>query len=188
MHCEGEPHVHAARIGSDGVIDKFTDIGECRNCIETVVHFGFGVPHQNTLKIDILAPRELGVESGAEFQQRGNPSVDRDATAGWFEDPANQLQQSALARTVSPDDTNGLTPVDIERNVIEGIELTMAAIQPEAEKLLDPVTRMVEQPICLGQPLTEITTSSECIGELVSTVLEEQISQHQRAKCQGQRG
>ncbi len=67
----------------------------------------------------VLATRQLGMEPGAQLDQRGQLSVDIDLTFRWFSNLGENLEKGALAGTIRPNDTNRLTSLDFERHTFE---------------------------------------------------------------------
>src|SRR5262249_50625415 len=68
---------------------------------------------------DVLAPRELGMESGSDLEQAADASPDHRATLRRRRDPRQDLQQRRLAGAVPTDDAEHLALVELERHVLE---------------------------------------------------------------------
>ena len=73
---ESQPCEHARRISFDGLIYKVADVREGDNVINFCVHNFAAVPHQKSVHVNIFYARHFGIETRAEFQKRGNSSVD----------------------------------------------------------------------------------------------------------------
>ena len=56
------------------MINKLADIGKRSDFVETGIHLLFGNAHYSTLKVDVFAPSELGVEAAAQFEQCADPA------------------------------------------------------------------------------------------------------------------
>ena len=78
-------------------------------------------------QVDVLDRRVLGVEAGADLEQRRDAPVDRDRARVGLDDAGEQLEQRRLARAVAPDDADGLPVRDLERDAVERRELVVDA-------------------------------------------------------------
>src|SRR5262249_33291382 len=81
-------------------------------------------------QVDVFPSRQLGVESRAHLDQRGEPSRDPDLARGGGRDSREQLEDGALATAVMTDDAEGLTLFDGERDIANRPEL----VGPPAER------------------------------------------------------
>ena len=118
-HGKREADLHAARIRLDRVLDEIADVGELADAV--IARFDLARRQSQQLRIeqDVLAPGELGIEAGAELQHRGDPPARRHGTRGRNERAAENLQQRRLARTIAPDDADGLAGADVERDIAQ---------------------------------------------------------------------
>ena len=103
-HGEPEPHVHAGRVCLDRRVDEVFQLRKFHDLVETVADLTTGQPQHDAVDEHVLATGDLRVEPGAQLDQCRYPSVHTHAAAGGFRDPGDELEQRALARTVSPDD------------------------------------------------------------------------------------
>src|SRR5215472_15671005 len=100
-HGKGESRAHAARIALDRCVDEALHARELDDGFELGVDLPLLHAHDGTVEIDVLAPGELLVESGTDFQQRGDPSPSSDTACSRIGDPGEYFQQRALAGTVT---------------------------------------------------------------------------------------
>ena len=68
---------------------------------------------------DILPPGEVGVETHAQFQQRGHAAFGVYAAAGGLCGAGDDFEQGAFAGTVDANDADGLAGVDGEVDVAQ---------------------------------------------------------------------
>ena len=94
---ESQPHCHAARIRLHRLVDEISDLGELFDCLVAAVDFAFGEAEDGGVQINIVATGEFGVEARAQFEQRGDASVDSDFARGGLCNPGDELQGGALA-------------------------------------------------------------------------------------------
>src|SRR5215510_8540673 len=78
---------------------------------------------QRPVEKNVFAPAQLGMKSGAEFQQRSYPAFHPDAPPGRLHNPRDELEQSALARAVVADDAHDLALAHFEAHVAQRLEL-----------------------------------------------------------------
>ena len=77
--------------------------------------------HQ-AVDVDVLPPGDLGVEAGAELDERRYPPVDTHRARRGLSDARDQFQHRALAGSVAPDDAEGLSLLDVERHALQRLE------------------------------------------------------------------
>ena len=76
-HGEPEPHVHAGRVGLDRRVDELAAARRTRRSRRSARWISrFGEAEHDAVDEDVLAAGDLGVEAGAELDQRGDAAVD----------------------------------------------------------------------------------------------------------------
>ncbi len=135
---EGETHVHAARIPFHRRVDELGDLGEGDDLVELAADLGAAHAEDGAVEEDVLAARELGMEAGADLEQRGDAAAQAGAAGGGLGDAGKDLEERGLARAVAADDADDLAGRDIERDVAEGPELGLVRRGPAAEAVLEP--------------------------------------------------
>ncbi len=83
-----------------------------------MIDFGPAHSQNRAVEINVFAPGQLGMKTGADFQERTDATVDLCMTFGWLGDARENFQQRALPRSVSSDDADDFTPLYFERNVV----------------------------------------------------------------------
>ena len=105
---EPEPHRHPARVGTDRPVDRVLDLGERDDLVEALANLGAPQALDRAVQEDVLASGEVGMEAGAELEQRADPALDLDGARGRLDDPRQHAQQRRLARPVAPDQADRL--------------------------------------------------------------------------------
>ena len=65
-----------ARVGADRPVDRVLDLGERDDLVEALADLGAAQALDRAVQVDVLAAREVGVEAGAELEQRADPALD----------------------------------------------------------------------------------------------------------------
>src|SRR6476660_671928 len=100
---EGEAHVHSAGIVLDGRIKEFLELAEVDDLVELPNDLGLRHPKDGDVEEDVLAAAQIGVKTGADFQERSDAAVDVRPPAGRLRDAGENLQQGALPGAVPAD-------------------------------------------------------------------------------------
>jgi hypothetical protein len=138
---EGEPRRHARRVGPNGRVDELLQLRPLDDSWSPAPHFGAREAEQRALEHDVLASRQLAVESEAELEKRGGPADDDDASGARRHDPRDQTQKRALARAIASDDADRLAAGHLEGDLSQRFELV------EVEPPLEPPDRvLLERP------------------------------------------
>ena len=111
---EAQPHGHARRVRLDGRVEELLDARKAHDLIEARGDLLARQSQQQPRDLDVLAPRDLGMESGAQLEQRGEPSPHLDGAPRRADDPRQELQQRRLAGAVGADDPERLARGDLE--------------------------------------------------------------------------
>src|SRR4029078_1443834 len=98
---------------------------------------------ERAVEVDVLAPRELGMEPGPELEQRGDPARRRHRPLVRHEDLRHALEQRRLATAVVGDEPERLGAADVERDVVEGPELLVLAAAAVDDHRLQRVVAQV---------------------------------------------
>ena len=125
-HREAEAHVHPRRVVLHRGVDEALEPGELDDVVEAPVELGLGEPEDRAVEVDVLPPGQLGVEAGAELEQRRHLAARAAAALVGLEDPGQALQQRALARAVGADEAVRDALGDLERDVAQRPELLVA--------------------------------------------------------------
>ena len=82
-------------------------------------------PEDRAVQKDVLAPGQLGVEPGAQLQQRRHAAAHADPARGRAQHAGDHLQQRALARAVVADDAEHLAAPHVEGHAAQRPELVV---------------------------------------------------------------
>src|SRR5208337_1558518 len=105
---ECEPRVHARGILLHWCIDEITNFGEVDDTLLSLLHLFLRIAHQQTIEENVLPSGQLGMEARAQLDQRRERPLDLDPPSRGLIYPRDDLQQSTLARTVAPHQTQHL--------------------------------------------------------------------------------
>ncbi len=108
-HGERQPHVHAAGVVLHGRVDELFDFGERDDLVELPFDFRPLHAEDRAVQEDVLAAGQLGMEAGADFEERSDAADDARAAARRRRDARQNLQQRRLARAVAADDADDLS-------------------------------------------------------------------------------
>ena len=133
---EAEPHVHPRRVRAHRPVDRLLELGERDDLVEALADLRALQPVDRAVQEDVLAAGEVGVEAGAELEQRADPAADGDAALGRLDDPGDQAQQRRLAGAVPADEPDRLARLDRERDVAQRQDVARLGAPAEHEQLL----------------------------------------------------
>ena len=116
---EPEAHVHPRRVRAHGQVDELLEPGEGDDLVQLLAHVRALEAVDRAVEEDVLAAGHVGVEAGAELEQRADAPTDVDTAGRRLDDPGEQAQKRRLAGTVASDETDRAPGVDVEGDVIE---------------------------------------------------------------------
>ena len=117
---KAQSHHHAAGVAFHRRVEVFGHTGKIHYLVQFAANLSLGHAHDAAVHEDVLAPRHLGMEARAHLQERGDTSLDADASHSGRGDTRENLQQRALSRTVLADDTHHVALFHAEVDVPEG--------------------------------------------------------------------
>jgi glutaminyl-peptide cyclotransferase len=141
-------------------MDEIADLGEGLNEWQVALHLGTADTHNFAIDEDVLAPRELGIEAGAEFEQRGDAATSDDAPGGRLENAADDLQQRALAAAVGSDQADDFAAFDAEGDIAQSPEVGVQGFAPERIQFANAIERRPVKAIELRNVLDEQQVTS----------------------------
>src|SRR5208337_3659576 len=97
------------------------------------VELGLGQAVINERSTDVLIPREFGVETEADIDQRLDAAVNDDGAPGRRKIAGDQFEQCRLAGAVSADDAEPLAAPNRERHVLQRRFVVMSRFAPKAQ-------------------------------------------------------
>ena len=162
--CEGEPHVHPARVPLHGSVDELLDAGELDDLGELALDLAPPHSEHGAVQEDILPPGQFGVESGPDLEEAAHAPADLRASLGRCGDTRQQLQQGRLPRSVTSDDSDHLAGGHVERDVAKRPDVLMVMLMVQSpgetagaagQRLAQrAVTRLqLADPVTLREPL-----------------------------------
>lgn len=138
MHRDrkSKTHEHPARIVFHRHVNFIAKLGKIDD--RTVRAFGdfFTESEDRRIQKDVFVARELVMKTRSEFDQRRDPLAHLDLAAGGLVNPAQKLEDGALAGSVPTHDTDKLTRFDFERNIVEyGKAVFLSEIELSPQRL-----------------------------------------------------
>ena len=119
-----------------GMSMNVRELGEVDDRVERAVDLALGQPIDRSVHVDVLASGEIGVETRAELQHRGDQPCTLDGPRLRLENPGHELEQRALAGTVLTDDRHGVAGRDVEVDIPQGPQLCGRRAPPPKQRLL----------------------------------------------------
>src|SRR5207237_1388454 len=107
-------------------------------------------------------PGKLGMETGADFEEAANASVEFDLASGRFGDLRQDLEQCAFTGAVATNNADNFAFLNVEGDIVQGpkglVRLAAAGQAPEPLK---------GRPECSAQGLAEVGVATLARTELV---------------------
>ena len=139
---EAEAHLHPRGVGAHRQVDELLQLGEGDDLVQVLADRRLLQPEDRPVQEDVLAPGELGLEAGAELEQRGDAAADGGAPAGRAEDPGDDPQERRLAGAVAPDEPDRLARLDREGDVLQRLHLACGDAAARDDELLQRPRRL----------------------------------------------
>ena len=106
----------------DGRVNEFFEFGEGHDFVELAGDFGFGHAENGAGEEGVFAAGELGMEAGADFEERADAAVDFGPAFGGASDAGEDFEQRGLAGAIAADEAEDFAFADGEGDVFEGPE------------------------------------------------------------------
>ena len=124
---------------------------------------------------DVLAPREVGQEPGAQIEQRRDASAHGDRSVGRGQDAGDHLQERALAGAVVAAETEHLPAAHLERRVLDRPEILVVGTHP-AQEANDRLLRRHRPPPPAPVALPDTVETQNLVAHSVSVASRLQAS------------
>ena len=139
-HGKGEAHIHAGGVGADGVVNEFLQLGEIDDGLQALVDFFLVQSENRRIGVDVLPAAHVRMESGAQLDEAGNPSLDLDRAAVGVENAGQELQGGTFAAAVVPDQSHRFAALDGERDAPQHVAHLVTAAVPEEQPFLEALS------------------------------------------------
>ena len=116
---EAEPHVHPRRVRPNGSVDEVLELCERDDLVEALADVRALEAEDGTVEVDVLPAGEVGMEAGAELEERADSAAHGDAAGGRLDDRSDDAKERALARAVAPDECERASRGHGERDFAE---------------------------------------------------------------------
>src|SRR5262245_28161930 len=133
---EAEPHVHPGRVRPHGQVDEALELRERDDLVHPLAHVLALETVDRAAEEDVLAAGEIGVEAGAELEQRADRAAHVERASSRREDARDQAQERRLARAVAADEADRRAGLDLERHVVQRPDLLAPTGLPAQHRLL----------------------------------------------------
>ena len=140
---EPESNRHARRVVLHGCVDEVGETSELDDVVEAALDLLARQTEDRPVQEHVLPATQLGMEAGAQLQQRREAATDRHRALLGKEDPSEALEHRALARAVRADDPERRATRDLERHVLQREELVVAGPTPAQHRSLDVLVALV---------------------------------------------
>ena len=152
---EAEPHEHAGRVGAHREVDELLELGERDDLVHHLADACARQAVDRPVEVDVLASAEIGVEAGAELEQRCDAPTCLDPARRRLDDPRDDTQQRRLAGAVAADEPDGIARLDGERHVAESLHLSHAEPAARDEDVLQRPLRLRIDPEAPRHPVDD---------------------------------
>src|SRR5690349_11795601 len=138
---KGEADVHAGGVVLHLGVNEFFELGEGDDFIELALDFGFAHAENGAGEESIFAARELGMKTGADFEEGADAAADLRPASGGASDARKDFEKSGLAGAVAADEAEDFAFLDFKGDVLQGPESFFFFLAEggdgRAEKVLD---------------------------------------------------
>src|SRR5919106_3487306 len=134
---EAEAHGHPGRVRADRPVDRVLELGEGDDLVEALADVRAAQALDRAVQVNVLATGEVGVEAGAELEQRSDPALGADAARRRLDDPRDDPKQGRLPRAVPADEADRLAARDVHRDVAERPDVGRLAAASLNEEVLE---------------------------------------------------
>src|SRR5919106_104650 len=134
---EAEAHGHPGRVRADRPVDRVLELGEGDDLVEALADVRTAQALDRAVQVNVLAAGEVGVEAGAELEQRSDPALGADAARRRLDDPRDDPKQGRLPRAVPADEADRLAARDVHRDVAERPDVGRLAAASLNEEVLE---------------------------------------------------
>ena len=133
---EAEAHVHARRIRPDGQVDEALELRERDDLVHRLEDLSPPEAVDGAGQKDVLAAGEVGVEAGAELEQRADGSADGYPACRRLDDPGDEREERRLPGAVPSDEPDRLAGFDSERHVSKRPDVGAAGLVASHDRVL----------------------------------------------------
>src|SRR6202453_1561983 len=85
-HRKSQAHTHPAGVALDRSVNKFFHAGKLHYLVKFLVNLRFPHSKNRAIEINILAPRQIWVESGPHLQQAAHSAKNLRPATSWLRD------------------------------------------------------------------------------------------------------
>ena len=116
---EGQPRLHAARIGFEWLVDNLAELAEIDDLLCLARHFRPRHSKAQPAHKHIFPTRIFRIETGAEFEDSSDPAVHFHLAGCALQRAGKDLEQRAFAGPVWADHADNFPSADLEGNIAQ---------------------------------------------------------------------
>lgn len=120
---EAEANLHAGGVVAEGDVNEFFEFGVVHDLLELGFDFFAGEAEEGGVEVDVFSSGEVGVESGAEFEEGAESAVDFASAFGGVDGAGDDAEDGGFSRAVASDEGDGFAAADFDIDVAEGPEV-----------------------------------------------------------------
>ena len=124
---ERQPDEHSRRIVLHRCVDEFVDPSKVQDAVETIKHRASRQPQDCPIEEDVVTPRQLQMEAGADFQHARYATAQFDAASRGRSDATHQFKECRFAGAVVTQEGNLFPGGDRKVELAQGPELVPLA-------------------------------------------------------------
>jgi hypothetical protein len=111
--------VHAAAVSLRRSVDELLDLRKVHYLVESPRNLAPAHSENRAAEKNVLTACELRMKSGSNFEQRPDSAIDLGASVSRLRNARENLEQRALPRAISPDDSNDFAFANIEAHIAQ---------------------------------------------------------------------
>jgi hypothetical protein len=130
---ERQPSLHAGRVCLERLIDDIAQLTGIDDRFDLFLDLRAFHPEAEATHHDVLRPSVLGMESRAQLENRGDPTIDLEFARGSLESARNDLEKRRFPGTVPAENTYDFSALEFEidtaqhtRSVYRGTPCTIS--------------------------------------------------------------
>ena len=137
-----------------GSLDKLLQFGEGDNLVKLALDLRAPHPENCAAQENVLASGEVGMKTGADFEQAADPSAEFNFAGGRPGDARKNFQQCRFAGAVVTDDADQFALADLQIDVVERPQNLSAvtAFEPSERRRHDIANRLAESHVAGCSP------------------------------------
>src|SRR5262245_14808459 len=118
---ECQAQVHSRRVPFNRGVHKRRNLGKVHDFIDSLADLLIAETEQRSSEIKVFTACKVGIEAGAQLNQRTDSSFHKHIAFVWFHDASDQLQKRAFATAIATDNPDRFSWCDIKAQIAQGV-------------------------------------------------------------------